>query len=358
MLLLSIRLPAAAAPAHQDSENPIPLLAYYYIWFDPGSWDRAKVDFPLLGRYSSDDAQVMRQHVAWAKQVGIDGFIVSWKGTDVLNRRLEQLMEIAAAEAFQLVIIYQGLDFERRPLPIERIASDLDTFLADYAGHEAFSLFAQPMIILSGSWAFSTDEIAQITESRRDRLLILASERNAQGYQRLMDFVDGNAYYWSSVNPATFQGYQEKLVEMAQVIHAEGGFWIAPAAPGFDARLVGGTSVVERNDGATLRQEFDTAMRSSPDALGLISWNEFSENTHVEPSVRYGARYLEILADIQGGSVPEIPDFDSSEPSGVQTPLSAARLGSIAAMVAVVLGSVFIILRRRPSDPSPIAGDE
>ena len=41
------------------SQQPIPLLAYYYIWFDPGSWNRAKVDYPLLGRYSSDDKKVM-----------------------------------------------------------------------------------------------------------------------------------------------------------------------------------------------------------------------------------------------------------------------------------------------------------
>src|SRR5215213_1398445 len=35
--------------------NPIPILAYYYIWFDVKSWDRAKTDIPLLGRYSSDE---------------------------------------------------------------------------------------------------------------------------------------------------------------------------------------------------------------------------------------------------------------------------------------------------------------
>ena len=33
--------------------------------------------------------------------------------------------------------------------------------------------------------------------------------------------------------------------------------------------------------------------RSSPDVLGLISWNEFSENTHVEPSEQFGDRYVQ-----------------------------------------------------------------
>ena len=75
------RRPRGGAP-------PDPLFAYYYIWFNASSWNRAKIDYPLLGRYSSDDRGVMRAHVAWAKQAGIDGFIVSWKSTPVLNRRL------------------------------------------------------------------------------------------------------------------------------------------------------------------------------------------------------------------------------------------------------------------------------
>ncbi len=96
VLLLSFARPVRAAPPPQERDDPIPLLAYYYIWFDPGSWERAKADLPLLGRYSSDDKEVMRQHVQWAKEVGIDGFIVSWKSTDRLNQRLDQLVEVAA----------------------------------------------------------------------------------------------------------------------------------------------------------------------------------------------------------------------------------------------------------------------
>src|SRR4030095_6211347 len=99
------------------------------------------------------------------------------------------------------------------------------------------------------------------------------------------DIVEGNAYYWSSVNPDTFPGYAEKLTAMERVVHANGGLWIAPSAPGFDARLIGGTTVVGRKNGETLQIEMSAAFQSSPDAIGLISWNEFSENSHVEPSV-------------------------------------------------------------------------
>ena len=287
----------AAQPITDTPEEGVPMLAYYYIWFDPQSWDRAKTDYPLLGRYSSDDAEVMRQHIVWAKAAGIDGFIVSWKGTEKLNRRLDQLVEIATEEHFKLAIIYEGLDFDRNPIPIEQVDSDLNYLAQTYIDNPAFDLFAKPMVIWSGTWKYSIDEIKSVTETKRNKLLVLASEKNVDGYQRLAKFVDGDAYYWSSVNPDSHSNYLDKLTAMGDTIHKNNGLWIAPAAPGFDARLVGGTSIVERKEGQTLKTELSTALHSLPDAIGLISWNEFSENSHIEPSQKFGNLYLRLLAE-------------------------------------------------------------
>ena len=278
--------------------NHVPVLAFYYIWFDTQSWDRAKSDYPLLGRYSSDDADVMRQHIEWAKEAGIDGFIVSWKGTDKLNRRLDSLVEVADQENFKLAIIYESLDFERNPLSLAQVDADLEYFMNQYSTHPAFDLFEKPMVIWSGTWEFSTPEIASVVQDKRDQIYVLASEKNLKGYKRLSGIVDGDAYYWSSVDPDTHPGYLEKLVEMSDAVHQDGGLWVAPAAPGFDARLVGGDRVVYRESGDTLQKELRVAFQSSPDAIGLISWNEFSENSHIEPSQRYGYQYLEFLAEM------------------------------------------------------------
>ena len=72
-------------PSHVEGVEPL-VLAHYYIWFTPGSWNRAKKDIPLAGRYSSDDIEVMRTHVRQAQAAGIDGFIVSWKSTAAWTR--------------------------------------------------------------------------------------------------------------------------------------------------------------------------------------------------------------------------------------------------------------------------------
>ena len=275
----------------------VPVLAYYYIWFDPQSWDRAKKDFPLLGRYSSDDADVMRQHIRWAKQAGIDGFIVSWKSTDKLDRRLNQLVKIADQENFKLAIIYEGLDYQRDPIPVNQVDADLNYFIDHYAGQKVFDIFQKPMVIWSGTWQYSPEEIQSVVQAKRGQLLVLASEKNVQGYQRLAKLVDGDAYYWSSVNPDTNSGHEEKLKAMAEAIHQNNGIWIAPAAPGYDSQLLGGSTVVDRKNGETLRQELQAALQSTPEAIGLISWNEFSENSYVEPSQKYGDQSLKVLAE-------------------------------------------------------------
>jgi hypothetical protein len=345
LLLLLVAVASVAADRAGGASRPDPLFAYYYIWFNATSWDRAKTDYPLLGRYSSDERDVMRRHVELAKRGGIDGFIVSWKSTPTLNLRLERLVEIAAEQRFKLLVIYQGLDFHREPLPASRVARDLDLFRTRFARKEVFNAFGKPLVIWSGTPRFSRADLAMVTAPRRDGLLILASERNVDGYARVAPFVDGNAYYWGSANPSTYPGYPEKLAEMGKAIHARGGLWIPPAAPGFDARLVGGREVVERRDGATLREELDAATRSAPDAVGLISWNEFSENTHVEPSREHGSRYLEVIADVRGAKLPELEAFDSSEPPPTGVNYGVPLLGGIALLLG---GSLVLLVRRLP----------
>jgi hypothetical protein len=334
--------------AAQTSEtDPLPFYAYYYIWFDPGSWNRAKIDYPLIGRYSSDDEKVMLAHVQWAKEAGIDGFIVSWKDNERLSRRLETLVEVAAENDFELAIIYQGLDFERRPLPPARIARDINGFAERYGTNPVFARrFGKPVVIWSGTWEFEEVEVGLVRQQLGDRVLLLGSEKSLAGYERLAELVDGNAYYWSSVDPGGTPGYPAKLAEMGQAVHERGGLWFAPAAPGFDARMIGGWRVIGRGGGETLRSEIGVALQSAPDVLGLISWNEFTENTHIEPSEDHGTSALEVLADIRGGTIPNVGEFESDAPA--QTEPGRPNLAVLVGLGGfVILSLAAAILRRR-----------
>lgn len=336
--------PDPADARHGATSDPIPVLAHYYIWFDASSWGRAKIDYPALGRYSSDEERVMQRHVAWAQEAGIDAFVVSWKSTPALDARLEQLVGIAADAGFRLAITYQALDFDRNPLPIDRVQRDLERFADRYADDPVFDVFGRPLVIWTGTWAFEADDIARVVDTVDDDLLVLASERDVEGIERLRGIVDGDAYYWSSVDPQRYGDVGGRLEDMAQAVRADGGLWIAPVAPGFDARLVGGTSVVERRDGETLRERWSAALESSPDAIGLISWNEFSENTHVEPSDDFGTRYLEVVADLTGAGVPQLDGVDASDGGGTVRSFRPAVLGGLLAVLAI---AAVIVIRRR-----------
>jgi hypothetical protein len=327
----------------------VPVLAYYYQWFDQKSWDRAKIDYPLAGRYSSDDVSIMKRHIEEAKSAGIKGFIVSWKSSTTNNRRLKALIGVARAADFKLAVIYQGLDFYREPLPVQRIASDWDLFERRYASDPVFDLFSKPLLIWSGTWKFSTSDIERVTTPMRDSALVLATEKSPAGYERVARYFDGNAYYWSSVDPQQNGGYRKRLNAMASTVHESGGLWIAPFAPGFDARLVGGTREVPRRDGETLRMQYNAAVASSPDALGLISWNEFSENTHVEPSERHGNSALsELTSLIRGPSVGRSPVTGESDDSGKAGILSVGAALLIVLLLAVAL-PIYARIRRPPS---------
>jgi hypothetical protein len=335
-------------PADWPTEPPV--LAHFYIWFTERSWDRAKQDFPAAGRYSSDDLAVVKKQVAQAQSAGIDGFIVSWKSTAALDSRLRQLRNVADSSGFKLAITYQAQDFYRQPLSVAQVRHDLQLLATTYAADPVFHLFgSRPVVALSGTWNYTAEELRSIVEPVASKLMVLATEKSVEDYQRVSSTVDGDLYYWSSADPLQTPGYQSKLVDMANAVRTRCGLWIAPVAPGFDARDVGGRTVVDRRHGDTLRSSWQAALASSPDAIGVISWNEFSENTYIEPSEQYGAAYLDEIDALTKAPPPPAKELDSSASDGQgAAPLFPPMLTAAATAIGIFLiATVWGMTRRR-----------
>jgi hypothetical protein len=341
---------AAAAPAPN-----VPVYAYFYQWFNTSSWDRAKADIPLAGRYSSDDAHLLRDQVQQARGAGIDGFLTSWKSTPTLNRRLELLVRVAAAEHFGIGVVYEALDFTRRPLPVNKIRSDLLYLLRRWGSDLRSDRFARPLIVWTGTDQYSLDAVRSVRAALGNRAYLLAASRSVDGYERLARLVDGEAYYWSSANPDS-RSTSGKLTEMSKAVHARHGIWIAPAAPGFDGRTLGHHRVIARHDGRTLRRSLENASATAPDAIGLISWNEWSENTYIEPGHRYGARELTLLRNYL---LPHAANAGQTPTQSSSTGFWSGLRAGMALLLVTVVGAVFLAWRvrrgaRRPARP----GDE
>jgi len=63
--------------------------AHYYPWYGKpahsilggGEWNSGYTNHPILGEYDSRDPAVIKQHIAWANEAGIDFFIMNWIGS-------------------------------------------------------------------------------------------------------------------------------------------------------------------------------------------------------------------------------------------------------------------------------------
>ncbi len=369
LAVLPVRVAAPAAAADTD----VPVLAYFYQWFSGPSWERAKSDYPLVGRYSSDDAYVLRSQVQLARSAGIDGFLTSWKDTPLLDRRLDLLVRVAASEEFGLGIVYQGLDFSRQPLPAETVRRDLVHLVRRWGDSLTSSYYGKPVIVWTGTDQYTTADVHAVRLALGGRALLLASSHSVEGYERVARLVDGLAYYWSSADPTSAMTRQ-KLADMSAAVHAHGGIWLAPAASGYDGRTLGGTRVVGRAEGRTLVRSLANAFASEPDGVALISWNEWSENTYVEPGTKYGQRELVGLKRFllaQGRSVaPGLSDADADrkdpEPAAADEPSAATPdvgtgtgSGWTGGRAALALGLLSLaalpglsLLGRRRADPA------
>ena len=187
----------------------------------------------------------MRQHIRMGQE----------RGHRRLHRQLEAhadarsaprtLIAVADASHFKLAIIYQGLDFERRPLPGGRVAADLDFFARALRARPGVRVYGKPLVIWSGTWKFSGRQIAQVTATGA------RPDARAGDRRRTSRATSG----WPTSSTATrttghrsiprrIPNYPEQARRDGQRRAARQGLWIAPAAAGFDARLIGGTTVV------------------------------------------------------------------------------------------------------------------
>jgi hypothetical protein len=344
---------SAASPGASGRAAParaVPLFTHYYLWWSQSHWQERLgplypyarqppplpaaldangcnaspqykgddlIDVPAapLGLYSQDDPATVRTHVEEASGAGIDGFVVSWAGTGAagqkatsrdFNRRLDLL--VAAVDAhnaqglrpFALMLGYESLDNARVPRALDAMRNDLAYFARGYASDPAFRVpryGTKPVVMILDSRRIAAAELRDLLTPYRAAFTLLGDEHGVAEWQRgVADLFDGDGWYWSAENPYTNGRASRTLSKLSSMVHAEHKLWFAPASPGYNKANFGvGGTCVPRKGTSTLGKIFDTNGRSHPDGWMLISWNEFFENTYVEPSVRFGTTYLDAI---------------------------------------------------------------
>jgi hypothetical protein len=265
------------------------------------------VDLPAEGLYNQDLGPTYDRHIAAAAAAGIRGFVVSWIGSGTTNQspassgsfnsHLELLVSRVnaynATHARPFGLALGMAPYGNYSRSATDIVNDLTYFSQRYGANTAFanSYGAKPLVMLLDSRKLGSVTLATVSRAMRGKLMLLGDE-TASTWGQDGTFLDGTSYYWSSESPTPSAG--ASLVSLARQVHADGKLWLVPFIAGYDKQLAGG-SCVPRNGLSTLDSIWTVNGASHPDGWMGISWNEFVENTYIEPSQAYGTKYLDEL---------------------------------------------------------------
>lgn len=324
--------------------------ASYYLYYrtNLSNWHDGHLRMPLLGEYRSDDSQIMRTHLEWAQEFGVDVFYVSWVGYDrdpdviYFDRNLQQLMNHAALfeTERQVAILFESADrFNRepdgtihfdRPDNVERLLTDFEYLAEQYFEHPQFlRVDGRPVVYLYETLAFRGDVAGTFQQLRQHlnahaglELFLISSDahpladpedqRNAQ-QARQFDGISlwAAGYMVSGDYGGPYEDYlrrgNERWANFSQQNNRE---FMPSVIPGFDQRWVSWgnhTSVPLERSPERFRERLEIVkpFLTGRRLLRIDTWNDFFENTVIEPTQEEGFAYLEELrqfrARVMGG---------------------------------------------------------
>lgn len=334
-----------AAPSVEAQREPT-VLAFFYGWFNADQWnDGTLIDRPAEP-YNSADAGVMARQISQAQSAGIDGFVMSWFGPDepYTTGVFHTLMDQAAAHGFRVAV---DVDMGQGFLDSTESAQNALNYAVHTLGnHPAYLRYdGKPVIFFWNQFRFSPQQWQEIrNQVDPDHNTIWIAEGNGLQYLGVFDGLNLYNIAWSS-NPAGTNA------TWASRVSSRGGYFVATAMPGFDeSRLGRGEAVVRgRGEGDYFRRSFAGAAATNPHMIIITSWNEFFENSHIEPSQQYGSFYLDLAREMiaaykSGAAVPAGPAGGASGPAPAESPT-----GVFAAPTATVLN-----VRQGPSTDTEI----
>lgn len=308
------RTPAAhvaTTPLRTTRFGPPLVLAHYYPWYDVATWSDPQLADRPLRLYSTESQLDVNAEASMARAAGIDAWVVSWQGLEAGNgfndRRMRIALDAAAAAGMRACVYtetYVANPTNDSSLPIDprTLLGWLIDLVDRYGGHPAYlRVDGRPVILTyaasllpAADWS---EVIARLKSSGRNPLLIGDFVRSP-----LLDQFDGEYQYsnvFSSGDALASLDLAESLRVRTFNLLRPGDLrrvWIASVTPGFDdSHLVGRQTprIVDRSAGAVYADQWSKAVDTVADWVVVTSWNEWWENTEVEPGARYGRTYLD-----------------------------------------------------------------
>jgi len=298
---------------------PRPTLgAHYYPWYRAGDppqhWNEntdhaAVTDFPVGGPYSSTDEALVERHLRLCVDAGLDFLVVNWQvGQTGLNpvelEATRMLFDHIEARGHPVALsLLLAVHTESPPI----IADALEILHRDFLPRPAYQRIQENPLI----WYFLNDSFLgyfyhNLQDLARANESCLPVAAGGIVYSRYLPRPLRRFFRaWTLYSPLEVAPAKVRRAIWTRSYHDFDDENLALRAfticPGYDDTHLTSTQRkanrrrrVPRAGLRTYREMQETALALSPtpDLVVVTSFNEFHENTHIEPSEKHGDRYL------------------------------------------------------------------
>lgn len=302
--------------------------AHYYPWYGfpahhwhDGNWSNESPSKPVLGNYHSTDDAVIAQHIDWAHAAGVSWFSVSWWGPySHENVRLRDvLLEHPRAHELEWSVIYEtvgrlgegaiDMDDSRNRAVFRR---DLEYLADTYFENPLWQrIDGRPVLYIYVAHALKGDVVGAYEEAVeaagiRPYLIVdipLGDTLDSVPITEVADAVTTyNPYAPREDIEEIFLERMEKAYQAWYLAKDYMGVELIPVAiPGFNDSAL--THVHRDNPVLTssperYRQACEVALRYADGPVLVTSFNEWYEDTQIEPSRTVGEEYLVITSEV------------------------------------------------------------
>lgn len=296
----------------------------YFVWYGKGygaeHWnDNEKygcvTQSPLLGYYSSDSGEIIRQHLKMLEGAGVDYIAVNLhideQGLNVYQYQVaKRIMDIIEEDHCHIRVCVQICPYTA---DIDKCMEGIEYILEHMVHRESYVLYeGKPLVFLfwTGSMDGDRESIECLRQAFRDTVLIASSMRiynKADEESKTFGLFDG----WSVFSPLQLSSddgeRRNKIDEIYQQYEAgRKKIKVFTCSPVYDDRKLKdrGSDVrhlryIDREHGNVFRWMLDMAGKCEPqpDIIKITTFNEFHENTHIEPTIEHGMLYMDILRE-------------------------------------------------------------
>ncbi|MCU0664409.1 MAG: hypothetical protein MUC50_19025 [Myxococcota bacterium] len=273
--------------------------ALYYPWYNLKSWESDDLrDQPEIPYDSGDPVAVERQ-MTQARSAGIDGFLSSWWGPgSKTDTNLSVVLDVAEQNDFFIGMFLETNSIieaqnENMALVEDELVRWIEYYATTYGEHPgAMKVDGKPVVMpwVTCTVPVETWQNVRETMAANSIEVTMLADCSKPEYFDVFDGAIGD-----DVDIGKTLRYYALLADTPAP-----KIWMSNAKPGYDERLLEdrvNPRYTDREDGQYFKTQLNSALQANPQWIRLYTWNEYPENTYIEPSKNFGDKYLEIAGD-------------------------------------------------------------